>query len=71
MNITNNVAAIQNNLIKFNESTTKIAKVGVDKNVDLAKEFTDQIIISNAIKANANVIKTSEELFDTLLDIKV
>ncbi len=39
-------------------------------NVDLAEEAINQIIAKTAFKANANVIKASDEMLGTLLDIK-
>jgi len=38
---------------------------------DLAKELPDQITIENVQGANVAAIKTQDELFGTLLDIKV
>ena len=37
---------------------------------DLAKELPDQIIIGGVEKANVAAIKTQDEMFGTLLDIK-
>ena len=37
---------------------------------DLAKEFTDQIITEKATSVNVSSIKTQDEMFGTLLDIK-
>jgi len=38
---------------------------------DLTKEITDQIAISRSVEANVNTIKTQNEMFGSLLDIKV
>ncbi|MDD2357611.1 MAG: flagellar basal body rod C-terminal domain-containing protein [Thiovulaceae bacterium] len=38
---------------------------------DLTKEITDQITISRSVEANVNTIKTQDEMFGSLLDIKV
>ena len=37
---------------------------------DLTKEIPDQIVIENALKANVSSIKTQDEMFGSLLDIK-
>ncbi len=37
---------------------------------DLAKELPDQVIIGGVEKANVAAIKTQDEMFGTLLDIK-
>lgn len=39
-------------------------------NVDLAREIVDQIVIKNAFKANAKVIKAADEMTGAILDIK-
>jgi flagellar hook protein FlgE len=38
---------------------------------DLAKEIPDQIIAQDATAANVSAIKTQDEMFGSLLDIKV
>ncbi len=38
---------------------------------DLAKEVPDQVTIGGVAQANATAIKTQDEMFGTLLDIKV
>ncbi len=37
---------------------------------DLAKEIPDQVVIGGVEKANVTAIKTQDEMFGTLLDIK-
>ena len=37
---------------------------------DLAKEIPDQVVIGGVEKANVAAIKTQDEMFGTLLDIK-
>ncbi|MEA3373879.1 MAG: hypothetical protein U9Q62_09335 [Campylobacterota bacterium] len=37
---------------------------------DLSKELTDQIVIEDVVDANAAAIKTQDQMFGTLLDIK-
>jgi len=39
-------------------------------NVDLTTEMVDQIVVRNAFKANANVIKAVDEMTGAILDIK-
>lgn len=39
-------------------------------NVDLAQEAVDQILAKNAFRANANVIRTADEMTGALLDIR-
>lgn len=39
-------------------------------NVDIAEEAVDQILATNAFKANANVIRAADEMTGTILDIK-
>lgn len=39
-------------------------------NVDITEEIVDQIVAKAAFKANANVIKTNDEMLGTILDIK-
>ncbi len=69
--MSSNVASIGNQMAWLNTSANNIAKAAVGKgDVDLAKEFTDQINIENGVKANATAIKTEDEMSKTLLDIK-
>lgn len=39
-------------------------------NVDIAEEAVDQILATNAFRANANVIRAADEMTGTVLDIK-
>jgi len=39
-------------------------------NVDLNQEVADQMLASNAYKASANVIRRSDEMYQSLLDIQ-
>lgn len=39
-------------------------------NVDIAEEAVDQILATNAFKANASVIRAADEMTGTILDIK-
>lgn len=42
----------------------------VKSQTDLAKEIPDQIIAQESTSANVSVIKTQDEMFGSLLDIK-
>ena len=39
-------------------------------NVDITEEAVNQILAKTAFKANANVIRTADEMIGTILDIK-
>jgi len=54
------------------DATTRLAdNNGSSKSqTDLTKELTDQVIISGVEEANVTAIKTQDEMFGTLLDIK-
>ena len=39
-------------------------------NVDIAEEVVNQIVAKTVFKANANVIRTADEMIDTILDMK-
>lgn len=38
---------------------------------DLAKEFTDQIVIQNGFDANARAIKAQDEMIGSLIDLSI
>ena len=42
----------------------------VNSQTDLSKEMTDQVIVEKAVAANVNAIRTQDEMFGSLLDIK-
>ena len=42
-----------------------------DSDVDIAKEFVDMMIVKNAFTANISVIRNTDEMIGTLLDIFV
>ena len=48
----------------------EINSVNTNKPTDITKEITDQIKIEDGFQAQAPVIKTQNEMFGTLLDIK-
>jgi len=43
----------------------------VQSQTNLAKELSDQVIIENVNEANVSAIKTQDQMFGALLDIKV
>ena len=49
---------------KADDNTSKLSQT------DLAKEFPDQIIADKATSVNVSAIKTQDEMFGSLLDIK-
>lgn len=58
------------------ESTTTSTRLSDDtgsskSQTDIAKELTDQIITQDATAVNVTAIKTQDEMFGSLLDIKV
>jgi len=53
-------------------ATTRLAddNGSLKSQTDLTKELTDQVVISSVEEANVSAIKTQDEMFGTLLDIK-
>lgn len=52
--------------------TRKAADNGSEKSqTDLTKEITDQMTIENVTAANVEAIRTQDQMFGSLLDIKV
>lgn len=78
MNISKNIASIgfqQETLNKSAQAVANINKPAFDQNnmqtqTDLSKEMTTQIIAQNATEANIASIKSADEMFGSLLDIK-
>ena len=70
----NNVANI--NTEKFQATDAHIVdKLEISTNINdngtnLAKEITDQIVVENGFKAQIPVIKTQDEITQTILDVK-
>jgi|APCry1669189241_1035207.scaffolds.fasta_scaffold18219_2 flagellar hook protein FlgE len=57
---------------RFEASAQRTAMLGdPNSNVDLAVEVVEQISASTAFKANISVIKTADEMQQSLLDILV
>ncbi len=77
MNISNNIASIgfqQETLNKSAQAVANINKPAEEANnqvqTDLSKEMTTQMVAQNATEANVSTIKTADEMFGSLLDIK-
>lgn len=60
-----NSGSVQANSRKADDTGSRMSQT------DLAKEFPDQIITDKATSVNVSAIKTQDEMFGSLLDIKV
>jgi flagellar hook protein FlgE len=82
-NNANNIANVNSNgfiptdtqMIDNKRSVEAISRVADDtgskiSQTDLAKELPDQITIGGVAEANVSAIKTQDEMFGSLLDIK-
>jgi flagellar hook protein FlgE len=57
---------------RFDASAQRTARAGeASGDVDLAVEAVEQISAEHAFSANLSVLRTSDEMFKRLLDIKV
>lgn len=66
---TQDYKAIQTNI--SNQNNAVVAQSSQTENsTDLATELTDQITIDKSSEANANTIKTQDEMLGSLLDMK-
>lgn len=78
MNISNNVTSIQAQQTALNSSAVNVANINrtssdgssMPSETDLAKEMTNQIMAQSATEVNVSAIKTADEMFGSLLDIK-
>ena len=86
MIISSNIASLQANQTFMNTNANNIANVNTDgfipqstqitdngstkSQTNITKEITDQVIISGVNEANVSAIRTQDEMFGTLLDIK-
>jgi len=77
-NNANNIANINTNDFEATETTLNdkngevIAQsTKTNHGTDLAKELTDQISITDGIKANAQAIKTQDKMIGSLLDLTI
>jgi len=53
-------------------STTQVTDNGsTTSQTDLAKEMSDQVVISRGVEANVAAIRTQDEMIGSLLDIKI
>lgn len=75
-NNSNNVANINTDGYKAIDTTIDSSLGGVVANsdiskqdTDLTKELTDQTMITNAVKANAQALNTENKIVGTLLDM--
>ena len=69
MNISTNTSSIFDSQSMLNTSAKNISSVA-NKEVDLSKEMTNQIVAQNNTEANVTAIKAADEVMGTLLDIK-
>ena len=76
-NSANNVANVNTQDYKATQTTitnqdnSVVAKSNQSENgTELATEFTDQIALDKSFEANADTIKTQDEMLGSLLDIK-
>ena len=71
MNISNNVSSIQAHQTMLNTSANNVANLGSKASqTDLSKEMVTQMVVEDATALNVTAIKTQDEMFGTLLDIK-
>ena len=78
MNISNNATSIQVQQTALNSSAVNVANINrtssdgssMPSETDLAKETTNKIMAQSATEVNVSAIKTADEMFGSLLDIK-
>lgn len=66
---TDNYKATQTTITNQNDAVVAQSSQ-TNNSTDLSTEFTDQIAIDKSFKANADVIKTQNEMLGSLLDMK-
>lgn len=71
MNISSNLSALQSNQDFLNTSANAVAQSTTNRDLDIAKEMTNQIVGQNIQETNVSAIKSQDEMFGSLLDIKV
>jgi flagellar hook protein FlgE len=70
--IPNTTAISENTADSVSAKTDKATDNGsLQSQTDLSKELSDQVTIENVNEANVTAIKTQDQMFGTLLDIKV
>lgn len=68
---TDNFKAVQTTITDAQGTNSPVAQNRLSQNgTDLATEMTDQIGIDKSFEANADTIKTQDEMIGTLLDMK-
>lgn len=71
MNISNNIASLQAHQTMLNTSANNVANSGSQASqADLSKEMVTQMVVEDVTALNVTAIKTQDEMFGTLLDIK-
>lgn len=70
MNISNNISSIQSQQMAFDKSAQNVSKAAFNPQVDLSKEFSDQIVLKAATEANVSTIKSADGMLGSLLDLK-
>lgn len=71
MNISNNISSIQAHQTMLNTSANNVANLGSQASqTDLSKEMVTQMVVEDVTALNVTAIKTQDEMFGTLLDIK-
>jgi flagellar hook protein FlgE len=71
MNISNNINALQTNQQMMDQSAKNIANLNTpNSNVDLTREIPKQIVAQDVASVNVSTIKTQDDMFGSLLDIK-
>jgi flagellar hook protein FlgE len=64
------LSGLSNASRRMQNSATNLANISKGSNVDATEEIVNQIVSKAAIQANVNVIKTNDETFGTILDIR-
>ena len=67
MNISNNISSIQTNQSFLNSTAKSIEK----QSGDLTKDIPNLMVAEKVNAVNVEAIKTQDEMFGSLLDIKV
>lgn len=55
---------------RLGASASRVARADVDDSVDLTEEAVDQVQAKQSFAANAAVVKLSDEMWRTLLDVQ-
>ncbi len=69
-NATNrNNSAVQSTINEGPGSNPTLSSTPTNQPVEMVREMTDQIVIPEAAEANADAIRTQDEMMGTLLDL--